>query len=590
MNDAKTYFGERIGRFGRVRRGLVNAAMAYALGVIGLGVGIAALLLLSGWISNAFVNVGLALAALVTLVVVLVRLCVRWERRRSVLSEAFHLEALAGDLNSRVISAVDFLEKPEPTPLMMAVVETARKDLERPFEEKLDRTTRNRVGLRFAVLLVAFLAVGLTDRFGFVRLGRTVWLSAMSVREILLPTQFEVFPGGQHVYRVGTKVETGIRFTRFGYPEVTMLTTVGDEKETRKVLPVDATRRVAVTLQPDMERAYRIRFAFGKRVSDEMNLVFAAPPIIENMQTELVYPLYTRLVPKETEGLLDRITALPGTRINLGFSFNKALNWAVLTFDNGEKIPLDVMGRFASVSFVHTQERSAKLQVEDVHGFGLEVPHGVAFGLMADNPPKLIVPKWLKEDMPCVIEELPGVGFGVRVEDDYGATKCVLKWRKSKIDDKERGKDGEPIERAFIPPRATAVAAFENIFREQVETAVPGDVFTFWVEAYDNRDPKPQMTPSSRFSIFICQRDLAVNMTDDVIDVVAPPWIRKRGPNTPIPKPPGENKFGTAGAKPRPEKGVSAEKRADTTNVSREPPGARNPMASGVSAALSGAK
>ena len=48
MNDQRTAFEARLGRFGRARRGLVNSALFYASGTGALGVGIAALALLSG--------------------------------------------------------------------------------------------------------------------------------------------------------------------------------------------------------------------------------------------------------------------------------------------------------------------------------------------------------------------------------------------------------------------------------------------------------------------------------------------------------------------------------------------------------------
>lgn len=522
MKDVGKQFNRRLTRFGRGRRRLSNATTAYDAGVAALGVGVAALLLLCGWTANPIVNGVLTLAALCALVWLLVRLWRRWEKRRSVLAEAFRAEALAGDLNSRMISAVDFLEWPKSTPLTEVVIQRARADLERSFEGLLDRTGRNRLRRRFVLLLALFLLLGSTPWFSFARLGRTVALCAADLREALFPTRFETFPE-TGVRLIGTPVEAGLRFTRFRYPAVTMLSeTTGREGVERTVLPIDAAGRAAVTLNPTVEREYRIRFAFGKRITEETTLVFTAMPMIENMQVELVYPLYTRLVPKEMDGILDRVTALSGTRINLGFVFSKPLDSAVLTLDDGSHLPLDVVGRFASVSFVHSQERRATLQVEDIHGFALPAPHTVEFGLTVDRPPKLIVPKHLKQDMPQTLDELAGFTFGARVEDDFGAAKCVVKWRQATVEEPSRVKiKGEPIERAFIPPRPTAVAAFESIFREQAQSTTPGDLFTFQVEAFDNREPKPQSTVSTMFSIFIRGQGLEEGTAGGGVDVMA---------------------------------------------------------------------
>jgi hypothetical protein len=541
MNEAKQLFEKRLARFGRVRRGVANATLAYWVGVGALGVGSAALILLCGWTSNPIVNGVFVLAAAAALVWLLVRLLRGWEKRRSVLSESFRAEALAGDLNSRIISAVDFLERSNLTPLTEVVIRQAQQDLKRPFEKLLDRAVRNRLRLRFALLLVAFLLLGATPWFSFARLGNTVARCATEMREALFPTRYELFPGAK-ICRLGTEVEAGLRFTRFRYPEVTMLAeTPAREGVERTVLRVDAAGRAAVKLNPTVEKEYRIRFAFGKRTTDAMKLVFTTSPMIENMQVELVYPVYTRLVPKETEGIVDRITALAGTRVNLGFVFSKPLKSAVLTFDDKTRIPLDVVGRFASVSFVHSIERGATLQVEDIHEFVLEKPHAIEFGLTVDKPPKLFVPSFLKPDMPYTLDELAGFTFGARVEDDFGAAKCVVKWSKSTTEKPDEVKvKGEPIERVFLPPRPTAVAAFENLFREQAQSAEGGDKFTFQVEAFDNRDPKPQSAMSSMFSIFIRGQGGEGGVAGGVTDIfggVGP--TGGRPPRPPPPKPPG---------------------------------------------------
>jgi hypothetical protein len=519
MSNVKQHFDARLGRFGRARRAVKNGALVFGTGVRALGVGIGVLILLRGWAwsSSPFVNAGIdaipAVAAAVLLVGLLAGLIRRWERRRRPLSEAFHAEALEGDLNSRLISAVDFLDRPQPTPLTDAVIQRASQDLERPFEKRLDRSARNRALWRFAGLLALFVSLGLTPWFHFARVDNTVRLCAANLREFLFPTRFEVFPGTT-VFLIGAQPEVGLRFTRFRYPRVTMLTEQTDrEGVTTNILTVTDSGRAAATLQTTVERQYRIRFAFGNRVTEPMALTFTTSPMIENMQVELVYPLYTRLMPKEIEGVVDRVTALGGTRINLGYVFNKPLRSAMLTFEDGTNVvrmPLDVVGRFASVSFVHSRESRAQLQVEDIHGFRLDPPQAIEFGVTADNPPKLIIPSWLKQDMPVTIEGLADFTFGVRVEDDFGASRCRVRWWQSTAEDPGREIPGEPIERVFLPPRPTAVAAFENLFRDQAQTLMEkgaeGNIFKFMVEAFDNHDPQPQMSASAPFSIFITGR------------------------------------------------------------------------------------
>src|SRR5262249_41560187 len=152
MTDNQSFL-TRIARFSRVRRGLLNATLAYRLGWFALVAGVAALLLLSGWLPNAMVNLALfALLAsfLIALVVVAV---IRWARFRSYLDEAFHLEQLAGNLNSRIISAWDFLASSFTTPLTRAVVARAHADLQHHHEAHLDRSERNRQRKHFLAWL-----------------------------------------------------------------------------------------------------------------------------------------------------------------------------------------------------------------------------------------------------------------------------------------------------------------------------------------------------------------------------------------------------------------------------------------------------
>jgi hypothetical protein len=532
MSDVKKQFEARLGRFGRVRRAVKNGAMAYGTGVLALGVGVGALILLRGWTwsSSPFVNAGIdaiptAIAAIL-LVWLLARLVRRWERRRNTLSEAFHAEELEGDLNSRLVSAADFLDWPQRTSLTDVVIEKAIRDLERPFENRLDHRARNRVRWQFAGALAIFVLLGLTPWFGFKRVGNTVRLCAANLREFLLPTRFEVFPGNK-VFLIGAKADAGLQFTRFRYPRVTMLTEHAEQDGvTTNILTVTASGRAAESLQPTVERQYRIRFAFGNRVTEPMLLTFTTSPMIENMQVELVYPRYTRLMPNEIEGVVDRVTAIGGTRVNLGYVFTKPLKSAVLTFEDGTnsmRMPLDVVARFASVSFVHSRESRAQLQVEDIHGFGLDNPQAIEFGLTADNPPKIFPSAFLKQDMPCTIEDLAGFTFGARVEDDFGASRCRVTWQQSTAEDPNREIPGEPVERVFIPPRPTVVATFENIFRDQaqalMEKGPQGNVFKFQIEAFDNREPKPQMTVSLPFSIFIKQQMDVVGLAGSGMDI-----------------------------------------------------------------------
>src|SRR5438445_154786 len=105
----KEHFAARLRRFSRVRRGLLNATLFYRLGFFALLAGVLALFLLSGYLPGALVNMALFAVLALFLLGLAIILVLRWTRFGSALAEAFHLEELAGNLNSRIVSAWDFL-------------------------------------------------------------------------------------------------------------------------------------------------------------------------------------------------------------------------------------------------------------------------------------------------------------------------------------------------------------------------------------------------------------------------------------------------------------------------------------------------
>jgi len=496
----------RLEAFSRARRRIANMALACRLGGLALGIGSFALLALSGYLPNPFVNLaGFTLVA-AALVVLAVRFVLRRQRFRGHLHEAFGMERLAGDLNSRLISALDFSARKRVSPLMEVVLRRAADDLKGDFEARLDRSRRNRLARRAGVLAGVFLALGLTPWFGFARVAGNFRDSLWAARDALFPVLYEVHPpAGRHVHALGSAVPVQIAFASPGFREVTLVEQTGGQTR-RHALAVDAAGRAEMVIASKVESEHLLHFEFGRRRSGEVHLIFSDRPVLENMQTELVYPAYTRLLPRNLEGVQERLFALAGTRVTLGFTFSKELAAAKLTWDDGEELPLEVVGRFASTAIVHSRARRAALQVEDVHGFSLAAPLEIDFQLQQDERPQVFLPNTLKKDMPVLAEGLKLFGFGVRCQDDFGLSRCVLKWTRSTVGDP--GQQSRPLEvvRVISPVRPKALVTFERVFESIA--AEPGDLFTFWIEAYDNRSPTNQMTASEKKSVFVYQQGL----------------------------------------------------------------------------------
>lgn len=506
MTERREFY-RRIERFSSARRHLLNATLVYRLSSVALVAGIATLVLLSGWLPGVFVNLALFAALAILLAALLVMCPVKWSHRRETLFEAFVMEELSGELNSRLISAWDFLENDWKTPLTLAVIEQARQDLDFAFEEKLDKAQRNLRRKQFAALLALFIAIGLTPWFGFARVkdnfDRT-WAAAL---DYLFPIQYTVTPEfGQHIHRLNEQVNVALQFEREGYSQIRLVRETADGKSESSVLDVDSNLAARQRITSDVEAEYTLHFEFGQRRTKEIKLIFTTAPSLVNMQTELVYPAYTAMLPRPLEGIQQRLLGLPGTRMTLGFTFSKDLEWATLTWEDGQELPLETLGRFASIGLVHQQARRGKLQVRDLHGLEMDDPLLIDFDLQVDEKPQLFLPKHLKEDMPLLEADVVLFGFGVRVQDDYGVTRCVLKWQKSSVDSPTTIVDQGEVERLISPSQRTAMVNYEKIFSSLALR--PGDKITFEVEANDNRTPEKQTTRSRRYSFFVYQQEL----------------------------------------------------------------------------------
>jgi|GEM_PF-762430 len=514
-------FTERIRRFSKSRRGLNNAAMLYRQAFWALST-LSLLLLLtlpSSLLNEPLADAFVLIIALLATAGLAVYCLLRWSRLKDDMSEAFHMEALAGNLNSRVISALDFLDRHMHTRLTDAVIERAAGDLERvPFETLLDRTVRNRSRLRFAVILAVTLALGFSPWFGFSKLGERGLLGWAALREWLVPTEWELLPGpGRHIVLLGDEVTTGVQFTRNPFDRISMVTTDGgDGEEQRTTLSTDASGVAAIAIKADRERVSRIFFEFGQRPTqtEMVELVFTDRPMIERMQFELIPPRYTREAPRDLDGThISQIAGLPGTRVALGLTFSKPLNSATIRFEERDiDIPFDVSGRFASLNFVISERLRARITVEDIHGFGMLNPQILDIDLLADERPRLVWPGFLKQNMPFRINEVHTFGFGVTANDDYGVSSVSLAWRQCTVDDQRVIIAQDTVERIIDPPQTTVIAEFMNVF--QSLNLSPGSLVSFHIEATDNREPTPQTISSPLFSLFIYQDELAAGRGD----------------------------------------------------------------------------
>ncbi len=508
MTNQRQQFEQRLRRFSAVRRRLLNAALGYHLAAWVLMAGVVGLLSLGGWLPGALLNLGLFAALLLTALGLAGFYPLKHARFRRPLDEAFVMEGLHGDLNSRVVSAWDFLHHDHPSPLAAQVIERAQADLQFGFESVLDRRERDRRRKQFAAWLVVWIVLGCTPWFAFGRVAENIHRSWLAAQDYFFPVAFSVEPEpGTHIHRLNDQVELGVHFAQRGYSSVKLVSQIDDQPPTETELRADDDGRVRSTVTSSVEAEHRFLFQFGQRETPPIHLVFTTSPTLVNMQTELAYPGYTGLLPRPMEGIQQRLLGLPGTRMTLGFTFSKDLESATITWDDGQELPLETVGRFASTNLVHNQSRQGRLQVRDVHGLAMDDPLVIDFELQNDEKPQVLLPRHLKEDMPLLETAVELFGFGARAQDDYGVTRLVLRWQKSTVDNPASVTDQGEVERLISPSQRNAVVSFEKMFAGL--NLKPGDKISFDVEAFDNRTPEKQRTRSRRLSLFVYQPELS---------------------------------------------------------------------------------
>jgi len=499
------HFESRTSRFSKVRRSIANQTLGLKLTFRALTAGVAGLILLSGWLPNAFVNLSLFAAMAVYVVALAVRYVLRRTRFVSSLREAFIMESLAGTLNSRLISALDFSTKSAPSSLQKLVIHQASQDLDLDFESMLNRETLRRWAKRTGGLALVCVLLAIPLGRPMMENLRSAWYDAYNT---LFPVTYTLTPDPAvtHILNLSETIDLGITFNRDSVKETTLILQAGEDDPEKIHLDV-VDRHATYTLSSRLPRDYSAVFAFANKKTEAVKIVFTSNPVLENMQVELIYPTYTRLLPKSLEGIQPRIVGLTGTRVSFGFSFSKEISRATFTWDDGsEPLDLDVLGRFASISLIHSQARVARLQVEDIHGLKMEVPLLISFDVQRDEKPQIKLPNFLKNDMPLKIDEAKSLSFGARLQDDFGVQRCVLSWRKTSVENPQATLDRGEFERMVAPSRPKAIVDFAKVF-ESIPL-VPGDRILFQVIVYDNHRPEAQSSKSSMRSFFIFNDEL----------------------------------------------------------------------------------
>lgn len=229
--------------------------------------------------------------------------------------------------------------------------------------------------------------------------------------------------------------------------------------------------------------------AAGDAVSPKYAVTALLPPVIDSVAVDLSPPAYTGLAPSRVDE--GNIEAVVGTVAAVAIKSNKDLQSVSLKFSPDSSVSLAVKSNVASGSF--TVSRSGRYAVLLTDSEGLEPARPVEYDVVAlpDKSPEVAV-KGPNEGAPVPLDS--PCRFTFKASDDYGLTRMVFHFETdaSNADVKN-----------FILPDGTRDTAKSSDIVPKLLGAQPGDTVSYYLEAFDNRDGRPQSarTPTCTFRV-----------------------------------------------------------------------------------------
>ncbi|RMI13646.1 MAG: hypothetical protein D6681_05715, partial [Calditrichaeota bacterium] len=204
-------------------------------------------------------------------------------------------------------------------------------------------------------------------------------------------------------------------------------------------------------------------------------------PYVRELQARLTYPEYTRLPAALLPPNSGEVTALKGTTVSLHLVANKRLSSAVLDFDEGEDVPLQVIENRARGEFVVTREDRYRIRILDIDSIPNFQPVTYSVFVLSDELPFVEIAQ-PGQDLDLGDElKIPML---INLRDDFGFSRLLLRGRHV-----HAGSSGDTTE--FSIPlsyhqldQSRAIAEFSWDLAPLY--MVPDDFVEYYAEVYDN--------------------------------------------------------------------------------------------------------
>ena len=468
---------------------------------------------------------------------------------------AMLVEARRPDLRTRVVSALELypdLESGRPRfdrEMVEATVVWAQRTTEREdFLAVIDRRPAKRQLLVAALTLVlwvgAFVYSPMRMWQALAGMGRA-WNEMGDVMRKIAGARIEVDPLDSEAYLLGSSVR--IRAWQKGFRRGEMILHVRSPEGAplgNVTLPVDAEGRSEHVFR-DVDTTFQFHLSSGRIESGRHTVIVTERPRIVTISVEYDLPEYVRRAPVVQPRSDGNLRALYGSSVVLTIEANKKLARAELSGSFlKEREDLALGGRYAR-GVIRLDDRKwlsdsqavveefYSLRLTDSYGFeNLKADHRFQLAIVKDSAPEAAfvgLPHRSPAHEPHVLEEsLDTIGLAVKVSDDYGVRKVVLRCRIESLET-DRELRSEQKEKQFGVPVAQLPRL--SLFRLSDLGAKVGERIVFWAEAEDaydlepDRGPNRVRTPTYRVAVVTQEELFAAIRYKDTWSV---PWYDKQ--------------------------------------------------------------
>jgi hypothetical protein len=205
-------------------------------------------------------------------------------------------------------------------------------------------------------------------------------------------------------------------------------------------------------------------------------------PYVRSLRVKLTFPSYTRIPPKYLDENVGDITGLPGTRVSVEMALNKEVREAALMFADSAEVALRQQGLKAAGEFTLRKDNSWHVRLIDDAGIPNASPIEYMIKVTTDAPPTVEI---VEPGANVNIDESMRLRMGIRIGDDYGFSKLVLKYRlaASRYERPHENYTSIPIP---LPSARELDMQVPYIWNLTSLNLVPEDVVSYYVEVYDN--------------------------------------------------------------------------------------------------------